>query len=104
MQGLFHPRCAHGVPADELSIARDDLSVEAGRRRPRSLFKAFSLPVTSTCFPVLSSRALRRDHLRMTLARLGAGYPVTQPYGHHRVSITESLVFPLVMSRGHQPS
>jgi hypothetical protein len=49
MAGLFHPTCVLGVEPGPNS-ARHDLSIEAGQTRPGSLFKAFSLPTTSTLF------------------------------------------------------
>ena len=51
MQGLFHPHCAPGVLAD-LADSHGSFP-PAGPTRPRSLFTAFSSPVTGTC-----SRAL----------------------------------------------
>jgi len=102
LQALFHARCALGVPTDDLSSARPDLSVQAGRRHPRSLSKAFSPPVTSTCSRALLSRA-SPGRLNDAFTS-GTGFPVTQPGGHHRVSITRGTVYPLGATLGHQPS
>jgi len=58
MRGLFHPRCAPGVPPDP--AARQYLSVPAGPTLPGLLSKALSPPATAAS-PAASSHALRRS-------------------------------------------
>jgi len=53
IQGLFHPRCALGVPS-ELGASRGPFD-PAGATRPSLLFTAFSSPATSTCSRALPS-------------------------------------------------
>jgi hypothetical protein len=102
LQGLFHPRYAHEVPADDLSGTRPNLSIRAGRRHPRSFHKAFPPPTMNGCWPALLSHA--SPILLRALITPGASFPVSQLDGHHRVSIAEGTAFPQVMNRGCQPS
>lgn len=53
MQGLFHPRCALGVPSD-LGTSHGPFS-PTGVTRPSLLFTAFSSPATDTCWRALPS-------------------------------------------------
>lgn len=55
MQGLFHPRCAHGVPS--FPSPRTDLSIRQGCLGTSFLFTAFSSPVTDTFWRALPSCA-----------------------------------------------